>query len=262
MLITFDLDGVLMLNPFGSGVFPYVRKRISEQSGSDSQEIRKAITGEAIRRQLQGDMVAAYDWDDIIRVVAKSFEVNWNESIAELVERYCVPPHIKLYPGVVELLANLSEAGYTLRALTNGFYIYQYPVLKALGIAHFFERIVTPENVGVAKPDPAFYAASRENTTLPHIHVGDNVIHDVWGANRSGAISIWVHNDLPEDWKDKTPLERAKDPSIAQIVQAGIDADLCPHCHPKLVLSEAMPLFVVGHLSEVNEIIHLLMRAG
>ncbi|NMA61289.1 MAG: HAD family hydrolase, partial [Firmicutes bacterium] len=51
MLITFDLDGVLMLNPFGSGVFPYVRKVISEQSGADPQDVRKAITAEAVKRQ-------------------------------------------------------------------------------------------------------------------------------------------------------------------------------------------------------------------
>lgn len=262
MLITFDLDGVLMLNPFGSGVFPYVRKFISEQSGADPQEIRKAITAEAVKRQLQGEMVAAYDWDDIIQVVSASFGVDWSESIAGLVEHHCVPPHIKLYPGVVELLTNLSEAGHTLRALTNGFRIYQYPVLKALGIAHFFDKIITPELVGFAKPSREFYAAARVDSTLPHIHIGDNVIHDVWGANRGGAISIWVHNNLPEGWERKTPLERATDPFITQIVQAGIDADLCPHCHPELELSQALPRFVVGHLSEVDEIIPLLVQAS
>ncbi|NMA62313.1 MAG: HAD-IA family hydrolase, partial [Firmicutes bacterium] len=253
---------VLMLNPFGSGVFPYVRKVISEQSGADPQDVRKAITAEAVKRQMQGEMVAAYDWDDIIRVVSASFGVRWTESIATLVEHYCEPPHIKLYPGVVELLTTLSEADHTLRALTNGFHIYQYPVLKALGIAHFFERIITPEQVGYAKPDQAFYAAARADAPLPHIHIGDNVIHDVWGANRSGAVSIWVHNDLPEGWQKKTPLERATDPSISQVVQAGIDGDLCPHCHPELTLSEAMPRFVVGHLSEVNEILPLLVQAS
>ncbi|NLJ80083.1 MAG: HAD hydrolase-like protein, partial [Firmicutes bacterium] len=202
-----------------------------------------------------------YDWDDIIRSVSASFQMEWELSVADLVEKYCHPPHIKLYPGAFQLLSTLSQEGHVLRALTNGYYIYQYPVLRALGIAPFFERIVTPEKLGAAKPQRKFYLAAQKDAPQPHIHVGDTVIHDIWGANRSGAISVWVKHDLPSEWENLTPEKRARDPLITTLVQEGINSDLCPHCHPGLELKEALPHFVINDLSEVEGIITSLVKS-
>lgn len=251
MLITFDLDGVLMLNPFGSGVFPHVRRIIAEESGANETNIRLAIVAEARGRQEQGLLVEAYDWDAIITKVAKDFGVTWNTSIAGLVEFYCRAPHIRRYPGALELLSDLTSQGHHLRSLTNGYHKYQYPVLKALGLAHFFERILTPEQAGFAKPQPEFYAWARQGANLPHVHIGDTVIHDIWGANLGGAISIWINPDLPQTWQTKTPWERARASHIQEIVQEAIDKDLCPHCYPGLKVEDALPQFVVSHLSEI-----------
>lgn len=259
MLITFDLDEVLILNPFGSGVFPHVRRVISEQSGADVADIRQAIIAEFRARQLRGDSVAAYDWDDVIGQVSAGFGVEWTLPIAQLVEQYCVSPHIKLHPGAMELLAELSEQGHIIRALTNGYYKYQYPVLHALGIDRFFERIMTPERAGAAKPQQEAFLAAKAGCTLPHVHIGDHVIHDVWGANRVGAVSIWIRHELPEGWEEKTPLERAADPLIASLVQEGIDSDLSGGGgYPGLKSEDAIPRFVVSHLSEVSGIIAAL----
>src|SRR5690625_5205037 len=146
-----------MLNPFGSGVFPHVRRVICEASGVEEAAVRRAILDEAIARQRSGEMVAAYDWDDIVTKVAAGFGVEWTVPIAELVKKYAVDPHIRLHDGAVEVLSALQSEGHTLLALTNGYYKYQHPVLKALGIAHFFKRIVTPDKVGAAKPQPEFF---------------------------------------------------------------------------------------------------------
>lgn len=255
MLITFDLDEVLIQNPFGSGVFPHVRQVVSEQSGADPADVRKAILQEARQRQLRGDAVAAYDWDDIVRHVSDGFGVGWTESIAQVVERHCVEPHIGLHPGAREILAELQAAGHTLRALTNGFHKYQYPVLRALGIADFFERIVTPDQAGAAKPNPAFFEAARADAQLPHIHIGDHAIHDVWGANRVGAVSVWINPRLPEEWDDRTPARRAAEPGLIEWIEKGIAADLCPECYPDLKPEDARPKYAIRHLSELAAIV-------
>lgn len=261
MLITFDLDGVLMLNPFGSGVFPHVRKAISEHARVEEGEVRKAILQEARARQQEGLMVESYDWDDIIRQVAKRFGLEWTESIASLVEFYCQEPHIRLYPGAFELLSELNQKGYQLFSLTNGYHKYQYPVLRALGIVQFFERILTPEQAGYAKPSPEFYRWALEGTAPPHVHIGDTVIHDVWGANRSGATSIWIQQTLPDGWKEKTPRERAEDPLIHDLVAKAIADDMCPNCYPDLKVADAIPHFLIGHLREVPLILEQLTKA-
>lgn len=259
MLITFDLDEVLIVNPFGSGVFPYVRRHIAKAAAVDEADVRGAILAEARRRQRRGEMVAAYNWDDIVRHVSESFGVEWTMSIAALVERYCVRPHINLYPGAAELLAALKQQGHTLVALTNGYYKYQYPVLEALGIHRFFERIVTPEQVGAAKPQEEVFSAARSHYDLRHVHIGDHVIHDVWGANRVGAISVWMHHRLPGEWEQLTPRERAAEPFIETLVKRGIDADLCgAKCYPSLKVDDAKPQYVIAHLSEIKGIVDLL----
>lgn len=249
-----------MLNPFGSGVFPHVRRVIAKKSGAEPKEIQKAVVAEARKRQLQGDMVAAYDWDDIIRKVSSTFDVDWTISIAQLVKDYCLDPHIKLYPGVLEILTELTNHGHELRALTNGFLIYQYPVLEALGIAHFFKKIITPEAIGAAKPQRKFYLASQADAAKPHIHIGDTVIHDVWGANLVDAISIWVKKDLTAQWKELSPRQRALDPRVKELVQAGIDKDMCPECYPELELDDALPHYIIHHLSEISSIITAIKK--
>ena len=257
MLLTFDLDGVLMKNPFSTGVFPEVTRRLGTVSGLSHKEIMARILDEARERVGKRDIVGAYDWDGIISLVAGELGYSERIDVAELVRSYCTKEHIYYYPGVPETLDILSKQGHTLVALTNGYKKYQLPVLEGLSIARFFTEICTPEVCGFAKPEVGLFLEPRKRYGKPHVHIGDTVIHDVWGANQAGCITIWVNHSLPQEIWDLSIEERTVHPRLPSLVQEGIARDLNPGAYPEVTVEGSMPHYVIREIEELVDIISL-----
>ncbi len=251
MLLTFDLDGVVMKNPFSTGVFPAVTGLIGQATGLSHGEIMKLIIGEAKSRMGLGNMVAAYDWDDIVNLVAGRLGYNESIDVAALVRKYCTPEHIYAYPEVPETLKRLSTEIYPLVVLTNGFRKYQLPVLEALGVADFFDAIYTPEVNGKAKPEREFFLEPRERYPGRHLHVGDMIIHDIWGANEAGATSIWIYHDLPDSVARLPLKERTGHPMMESLVADGIARDLNAAAYPSVTVAGSMPAYVIKTFGEL-----------
>ena len=262
VLVTFDLDGVLMQNPFRRGVFPHVVRALepyasaiaARETGADpARLVLQLIIDEARQRLLDGRMVEAYDWDDIVARVAaglasqagaldaRSAALSGAPSaaplpevprfdIAALVRHYCtVPGMIARLEGAYEALNTLKSAGYTLAVVTNGYLKYQAPVLEALGLFHFFSAIITPEQAGTAKPKPGIFhmawAGWREGQNPP-VHVGDDIIHDAWGARMAGGYSIWLRRDIPDSLRSLLPEDRPRATDFASVRDASFRATM------------------------------------
>lgn len=108
----------------------------------------------------------------------------------------CIVEHTFLYEGVVELLKDL-RARYPLGLITNGLKEAQRPRLEMAGITDYFDPIVVSDEIGVAKPDPAFfsYAHERLQHDIPKesvLVVGDNLHADVQGAIEFGYQGCWI----------------------------------------------------------------------
>jgi putative hydrolase of the HAD superfamily len=200
--ISFDLDGVLIQNPFGKGIIPHVRAHIRQGTAlreleplEAERQIDAAVREAWVSHMARGDLVAAYDWDAIYNGVSEQFGGEPVPAVAELVVQYAAQEGmIALLPGAKAGLAQLQEAGFRLVAATNGYHAYQWPVLEALGIAHYFSAALTPDVVGYAKPDPRFLAS----LTDLRAHVGDTLMHDVLVANLSGVAAVWLEAELPD----------------------------------------------------------------
>jgi len=264
-LVTFDLDGVLMQNPFRRGVFPHVVRTLEpyalhiaagETDVDPERLVLQLIVDEARQRLLSGRMVEAYDWDDIVARVALdlAFRAGARKAqsvapaaapsascvtsdalpnmpseipsfdIAALVRHYStVPGMIARLEGAYEALDELKSAGYTLAVVTNGYLKYQAPVLDALGLIDFFSAITTPEQVGAAKPMPGIFHmawAGWRDGQNPPIHVGDDIIHDAWGAKMAGGYSIWLRRDIPHSLRGLLPEDRPRATDFASIRDA------------------------------------------
>ena len=201
MFISFDLDGVLMRNPFRDGVFPELTAAMAPAFGGDARRALEAILDEYYRRLYvarQGPgAIAAYDWDGIVAEVARSHGLDGipREPIAAMVRRYAFAGgYISFeHPTVPQALAELRRQGHRLLVVTNGLWIYQQPVLEALGILPLFERVAAPDLCGAAKPDPrAFHAVVGDVRSPDAVHVGDDLLYDVAGARRAGLRAIWI----------------------------------------------------------------------
>ena len=108
--------------------------------------------------------------------------------------------HVALFEHAESVLTTLSK-DYLLGALTNG----NADVSKT-PLGHFFAFALKAEDVGAAKPEAALFEAAMARASVgPEglIHVGDSHDHDIVGAHRAGAASVWLSPErIPSDIAD------------------------------------------------------------
>lgn len=109
---------------------------------------------------------------------------------------------VEFYPDVLPALLRLRKR-YRLFALSNG-----NADLDRCGLADYFDGHVTARAAGAAKPDARIFARLLEEAGVPAgevLHVGDDPLADVVGAERAGMQSVWLNRDARE-WPAQWPL--------------------------------------------------------
>lgn len=99
---------------------------------------------------------------------------------------------IELYHDVLPALTKLKQY-YKLGLCSNG---NNYP--ERCGLSGIFSFTVFAQDVGVEKPDKhIFLEACRQADCTPAnmMHIGDSLSNDVAGAQRVGAIAVWLNRD-------------------------------------------------------------------
>ena len=97
---------------------------------------------------------------------------------------------VVFFPGAIDALTHLSKT-FTLIALTNG-----NADISRAGLQQYFTDALSSADVGCKKPDPAIFNAllgRHELLADQVIHVGDNLVDDIYGANNVGMRTIWVN---------------------------------------------------------------------
>ena len=103
---------------------------------------------------------------------------------------------VQLYEEALGILETLAKS-YTLGALTNG----NADIYKT-DAAEYFDFAFLAEEIGASKPEPDMFHAALEHTgasAAEIIHVGDDPVHDIQGAQQVGMRTIWV-NLRNKDW--------------------------------------------------------------
>ncbi|MCS7463818.1 HAD family hydrolase [Paenibacillus doosanensis] len=252
--ITFDLDGTLMQNPFGKWVFPAIEEQISQQLQRPFKST-ETLVREHERRMAQNRTVEAYDWDEMVRLLLAELQLELTIDVERLVLDHSVSPKIYLLEEKsLETLQRLKERGYSLAAVTNGFYKYQFPVMKALGLSEWFDDIVTPEKAGCGKPDARILDSLRKTGEIA-AHVGDRLDHDVFMANQSGVPSVLIYHKLPEPLRAAAPRQRAAQAEFVDICKAKLQKE-----HPQAAVepypAEYVPDYVIYQMEELLDCVH------
>lgn len=97
--------------------------------------------------------------------------------------------HTRLYPGVREVVLQLSQAGHQLAVLTNKPVRISSDIIAALGLAPLFLRVYGGDSFAAKKPDPAgVFALIGEAglSTAATLLVGDSNV-DVRTARNAGV---------------------------------------------------------------------------
>ncbi|MGE4410585.1 MAG: phosphoglycolate phosphatase [Sphingobium sp.] len=96
------------------------------------------------------------------------------------------------YPGLMQALDGLLEAGVKLAICTNKIERFTLPLLQQLGLTGYFTAIVGGDTVGVQKPDPAPVLAMVERAGGGRcLFVGDTT-NDTRAARAAGLPSVAV----------------------------------------------------------------------
>jgi 2-haloacid dehalogenase len=99
-------------------------------------------------------------------------------------------------PGAEELL-ELLYPNYDLYLVSNGTAPVQAGRIQSSGIAHYFEKIFISEEIGVDKPQKAFF--DRCFAQIPGfqhaeaIIIGDSLTSDIRGGNLAGIQTCWYN---------------------------------------------------------------------
>ena len=136
-----------------------------------------------------------------------------------------------LFPGALELLQSLRDAGYVVGTLSNG----NADVANIAGLCDCVDFALTAEGVGAAKPDTAMFhaamAAAGVTDPAACVHVGDDHGKDVLGAQNAGWRSIWC--PASQAWEAAGPVvvevpgEHMLGKADARIFELGQIAHVC-----------------------------------
>lgn len=100
-------------------------------------------------------------------------------------------------PGVVEFLNELSEAGIGMALATSASRGRALGTLRELGLAHYFQAMVTADEVAAGKPDPQIYslAAQRLGVAPGNLLAVEDAVSGVKSAIAAGMKCAGIARD-------------------------------------------------------------------
>jgi putative hydrolase of the HAD superfamily len=114
-----------------------------------------------------------------------------------------LPARTILFPDTTEVLQYLSDKGYQLHLITNGFETTQHSKLKHSGLDSFFRVVVTSECSNSLKPQKEIFEYALDHTGAKveeSIMIGDSLDVDILGAMNVGMDQVHVnYNDAPQE---------------------------------------------------------------
>ena len=108
-----------------------------------------------------------------------------------------LPTRRILFPYTKEILTYLTEKGYRLHLITNGFEKTQHSKLRYSGLDHYFGEVITSEGSNSLKPHKEIfeYALRRAGTVAEEsIMLGDSIEVDIQGAAGAGIDQVYVNH--------------------------------------------------------------------
>jgi 2-haloacid dehalogenase len=187
-LLVFDVNETLLsLDP--------IRAELEEIFGADPP------IGEWFARLLHGSLIAnVLDQHRPFGDIGAEVLINMSarrglllrpeDAVAAIAPMNDLPPH----PDVVEGIERLSAAGFRMIALTNGSSDVANAQIENAGLNGILERVISVDEVGKFKPDPAPYRHAAE---VMGVEIGEMTLiaaHD-WdcaGAMAAGAGAVFV----------------------------------------------------------------------
>ncbi|MBW9223216.1 TIGR02253 family HAD-type hydrolase [Methanothermococcus sp. SCGC AD-155-E23] len=129
---------------------------------------------------------------------------------------------LRPYPDTIKTLIELKKMGLKLGVVTDGITIKQWEKLIRLGIADFFDEVVTSEEFGLGKPNLEFYRYALKKINLKGeevVYVGDRIDNDIIPASKVGMHTIRILRGKYKDMKGECKYEVKSLREVVDIVR-------------------------------------------
>lgn len=194
----------------------YFSAQGAEYTGKELKERYHALI-RAEEKRLQGKLQKKYpditvkeveiNLDRVFAALFKEKGVKANKQLIKdsmIAFRAITMEKLKLFPGTIELLQGLRDAGKRVYLLSNAQTSFTYPEMQALGLTGYFDDIFFSSDLEVKKPSDKFYGALFVKYGLKKeesVMVGNDRFADVQGALDFGMDAIYL------DTEQSTPFE-------------------------------------------------------
>lgn len=126
-----------------------------------------------------------------------------------------LPTRTILFPDSIQVLQYLTDKGYQIHLITNGFEMTQHRKLQSSGLDIFFKEIITSEGSNSLKPQKEIfeYALAKTGATvIESIMIGDTLDVDIAGAMNIGMDQVHVNfSNAPQDIKPTYTVSTLKE---------------------------------------------------
>lgn len=122
------------------------------------------------------------------------------------------------YPGVLDGLEALRDAGWRTGIVTNGFGEFQNSKIDAVGLRAFVDVVCISDVEGSWKPESKIFQLAAERAGAPlegGWMVGDSLVSDVAGGNGAGLHTAWIRHGR---------VLGATDPQPEYVVESTLEA--------------------------------------
>ena len=102
---------------------------------------------------------------------------------------------VKPFSGAIDTLRQFRKTGVRLGLLANGQTESQRRKIRRFGLEPYFDHVQIEEEFGVGKPDERAFRPSSAHWALSPDDawmVGDNLDHDIRGAQQAGIYAVWL----------------------------------------------------------------------
>ncbi|CAM9189869.1 HAD family hydrolase [Acinetobacter pseudolwoffii] len=104
-------------------------------------------------------------------------------------------------PDAKQVLEQLKSQGYQLAIVSNGGHDTRLNTIRGLGIAGYFDEIISSGLVGFSKPQPEIFQITAQRLgVLPEhcLYIGDHPVNDIQGAKNAGMHALWMQGFHPD----------------------------------------------------------------
>ena len=108
-----------------------------------------------------------------------------------------LPTKKEVFPYTMEILRYLTQKGYVIHLITNGFEKTQWSKIRNSGLDAFITHVITSEGSNSLKPQKEIFdfASLKAGAQLNEsIMIGDNLDADIQGAMNAGMDTVFVNH--------------------------------------------------------------------